>query len=321
MADCVGMERVGDAASPQPRADRSIARLAAKQNGVFSRKQALHLGATRGVIEHRLRSGRWERLTRDVFVVAGSPSTWLRSLTAAILAWGDDVAASHRAAAAIRGLLGCSPGAIEVTVPRGRRRDGPGLVHRIPLDRIDFTIVHGIPVTTPARTLIDLTSVLPSTSVEEILDDTVARGMVSLPLLRRRFEALARPGRPGTAAMRRLLTSRDPAIATPTNVFERRLMRLLLRAGLPLPASQFEVRAAGRLIAVPDFAYPDLKLAIEADGYRWHAGRSRWDSDRARHNRLTLLGWRLIHVTWTDLTRRPSVLVETVRAALAGEPV
>lgn len=72
-------------------------------------------------------------------------------------------------------------------------------------------------------------------------------------------------------------------------------------------------------MGVVDFAFPASCLAIEADGYRWHSGRVHWEHDRERRNRLTLAGWRVIHVTWSDLSRRPEAVIETVRRALEGE--
>jgi very-short-patch-repair endonuclease len=63
------------------------------------------------------------------------------------------------------------------------------------------------------------------------------------------------------------------------------------------------------------FAYPQARLAIETDGYGYHSGRRRWQHDLARRNAITLLGWRVIHVTWDDLVRRPDAVIATVRAA------
>lgn len=313
------MRRVSDAEPTQVRFDERAARVAAAQHGVFTRAQVVRLGATRGVIHHRLRTGRWEWLARDVFRVAGAPASWRQNLMAACLAWGEGAVISHRAAAALWRLAGFEPGPVELTVPRSRRRAEPGVIHRHPLFRADVTMVEGILVTTPARTLIDLASVVPREAVEEAMDDALRRGMVSIPLLRRRLYAIGRKGRPGVAMTRLLLDSRDPSQAVPESVFERRLLRILQRAGLPAPVLQHEVRSGGRLVAVIDFAYPDARLAIEADGYRWHSGRIRWDHDRARRNRLTLLGWRIIHITWTDLSRRPATMTRAVAQALATE--
>jgi hypothetical protein len=313
------MRRVSDVDSTQARFDERAASLAAAQHGVLSRAQVARLGATRGVIEHRLRTGRWERLGRDVFRIAGTPPSWRGNLMAACLSWGVGAVISHRAASALWRLAGFEPGPCELTVPRSRRRAEPGIIHRHPLPHADIGVMDGIPLTTPARTLIDLASVAPREAVEEALDDALRRGLVSIQLLRRRLDAIGRPGRPGLAITRLLLDSRDPSAAVPESVFERRLLRTLQGAGLPAPVLQHEIRSGGRLIAVIDFAYPDARLAIEADGYRWHSGRIRWDHDRARRNRLTLLGWRIIHVTWTDLTRRPAMMIDAVARALATE--
>ncbi|MGH2785186.1 MAG: type IV toxin-antitoxin system AbiEi family antitoxin [Actinomycetota bacterium] len=315
------MRWVGGAESTQAGFDERAARLAGAQQGVIARVQAARLGATKDVIRHRLRTGRWIPISRVVFRLAGSPSSWRQSLMAAVLAWGDGAVVSHLAAAALWCLAEFDPGPVELTVPRSRRRAGPGNIHRHPLSKADVTSIEGIPVTTPARTLIDLTSVAPREAVEEALDDALRRGMVSLPHLRRRLAAVGRPGRKGVAMMRQLLDERDPSAAVPDSVFERRLLRLLQRGSLPSPALQYGIHDERGLVGTLDFAYPDVRLAIEADGHRWHSGRIRWDHDRERRNRLTLLGWRVIHVTWTDLTRRPAVTVRLIATALAeGRP-
>lgn len=311
------MGRANDAGFTQECFERQVARLAASRHGIFSRAQVMNLGATKDVIRRRLAAGRWERLASDVFRLAGTPPSERQTLLVACLAWGDEAAASHRSAAPIWCLGGFQWGPVELTVPRARRRSCPGIVHRNLLPPVDVTVVDAIPVTTPTRTLIDLASVAPSDSVEEALDDALRRGIVSIARLRWRLGELARPGRPGIAAMRRLLDDRAPASPVPESAFERRLLRELRRAGLPDPVLQHEIRSRGRLVAVVDFAFPDARLAIEADGYRWHSGRTRWDQDRTRRNRLTLLGWRIIHVTWTELTRRPDAIVEAIASALA----
>ena len=221
---------------------------------------------------------------------------------------------SHQAAAALWRLAGFEPGPIELTVPPTRNRTLPARIHRNALSHRDVTTIDGIPVTTPARTLIDLASVAPKDLVEEALDDALRRGLVSLGRLRRAMSNMGR-GRAGAAVMRALLDARDGS-PTPESVFETRLLRALKKSGLPTPVVQHRVLNGGRLVAVVDFAYPEARLAIEADGYRWRSGRTRWDRDRERRNRLTLLGWLVIHVTWTDLTRRQAAVIESIRDAL-----
>jgi very-short-patch-repair endonuclease len=236
-------------------------------------------------------------------------------MMAACLAWGEGAGISHPPAAALWRLAGFEQRAAELTVPPGRRRKGPGVVHRSLLLPVDVTRVDGIPVTTPARTLIDIASVCDEEVVEEALDDALRRGLVSIPRLRWRLDQMGR--RPGVVMMRALLDARAGS-SVPQSVFETRLLRALRRAGLPEPVAQHEIRRGGRLVAVVDFAYPRERLAIEADGYRWHSGRAQWEHDRSRRNDLTLLGWRVVHVTWPDLSRREQAVIESVQEALSG---
>ncbi|MGZ4105520.1 MAG: DUF559 domain-containing protein [Actinomycetota bacterium] len=309
------MGRLLRARSGQPPVDARVAELAAAQFGVFSRVQAARAGATGDAIRYRIATGRWEQVTPYVFRLAGAPPSWRRSLMEACLAWGDGSAISHRSAGGLWRLSGFEPEPVELTVPRRRERRAPGVVHRNALSSVDLTAVDGIPVTTPARTLIDIASVSPRDVVEEALDDALRRGLVSISRVRWRLDALG-GGRCGVAFMRALLDDRDPAASVPQSGFERRLLRILKRAGFPDPVLQHRVRDGGRLIAVVDFAYPRHRLAIEADGYRWHSGKARWQHDRERGNDLTLLGWRVIHVTWDDLTNRCDAVVDSIRAAI-----
>ena len=101
---------------------------------------------------------------------------------------------------------------------------------------------------------------------------------------------------------------------------EQRLRRLLIKNGLPVPATQHEVRDRGKLVARVDLAYPLARLAIEADGYRYHTGRAAWQRDLVRRNALSLLGWTVHHVTWEDIEVRPDEVVERVRTTLLRFP-
>lgn len=235
----------------------------------------------------------------------------------ACFAWGAGTVVSHRAAAALWRFLGFDIELVELTVsPKRKRKHGPGTVHRGLLLPRDVTVVDAIPVTTPARTLFDIAAVAPRPLVEEALDDAVARRIVTTPQLQRRLESAGRRGRPGIVVMRELLQGRDPSAEVPQSVFETRPLRLLKRGGLSAPVLQHPVYDNRGVVGMIDFAWPKERVAIEADGFRWHSARTRFEHDRARRNRLTLLGWRVIHVTWTASTREPDDVLEAVRAAL-----
>jgi very-short-patch-repair endonuclease len=208
---------------------------------------------------------------------------------------------------------------IEIGVPATRRvRRRELVVHELGgLERADVTVFDAIPVTTPTRTLIDLAAVVSADVLEEALDDALRRRLTTVRRLRWRLAQLGTRGRPGAGRLEKLVVARAGGTVT-ESVLETRFLRLLRRSGLSLPESQYEIRDGRRLVARVDFAYPDLKLVIEIDGYRWHSGRARWERDLARRNALTALGWRVIHVTSTDLDERPGEIVAMIAGALVG---
>jgi very-short-patch-repair endonuclease len=309
-------------ASEEP-VDRRIARCAAAQHGVLSRSQAIGLGVTRSMVEWRLATGRWEALHPAVYRLAGTPETWRQRLLAACLAAGASSAASHRSAAVLRSLPEVPAGMIEISVPNRRRvRLGGALVHHVStLSPVDVIAVDAIPTTTVTRTLIDLAGVVPLEALEEALDDALRRRLTSLARLRWRLAELGRRGRPGAKALGTLIDARAAREGVPESVLETRFLRLLRRAGLRPPTPQYEVRVGARVLARVDFAYPDIRLAIEIDGYQWHSGRAPWERDLTRRNTLTTLGWRLIHVTWSDVHRRPETIVGVIAGALESTPI
>jgi len=233
---------------------------------------------------------------------------------------GPDAAISHRTAAVLWELEGCASDVVEVSTTRDRKATVPWiLLHRgARLDAADRTKRGSMPVTTPTRTLVDLCAVLDPDLLEGALDDALRRGLTTLPRLRWTAARLGGRGRPGAQMMRKVLQARDRRYSPPASRLEARLCRLLERAELPAPVRQHEVRDRGTLVAQVDLAYPDMRLAIEADGYRYHSGRIAWERDLIRRNALTSRGWMVLHVTWADLSARPLDVVQQIGRALEG---
>ncbi len=192
------------------------------------------------------------------------------------------------------------------------------VIHESALPSVDVEVVDAISVTTVTRTLIDLGAVVPEHVLEEALDDALRRRLTSIARLRWRLDTLAKQGRPGIAAIRSLLDARPQGQAAPDSPLETRFARLRRESGLPEPIPQYGIRDGRENLAVVDFAYPDVRLVIELDSYRWHSGKIRWKYDLARRNRLVALGWRVLHVTDDDVKHRPAELIRTIAAALAG---
>ena len=103
-----------------------------------------------------------------------------------------------------------------------------------------------------------------------------------------------------------------PPIESP---LERRFLKLVRAAGLPEPTAQHEIYAEDKLVARVDFAYPELRLGIEVDGYQWHSGRRRWARDLVRRNELTTLRWKVLHITFEDVAGRGERAIELVKRA------
>ncbi len=292
--------------------DVALARRAAAQHGVVHRRQALALGMTGRQLERRLEAGLLVPVHRCVYRQAAHPTSPEQALLAACMAAG--AVASHRSAAALWNLRECSHGLPEVTVIGPRRPDLAGVVvHRTDrLDAVDVSRRHAIPVTSPARTLLDLAAELDVDELEPALEDAVLRGLAPFPWLRDTLDRVGGSGRRGTAGLRRLLDVRDPATAPTESVLEDALVRVLRRGGLPEPVRQYRV-AATRV----DLAYPQLRVAIEADSRVWHSGRADVQRNSSKQNVLVTRGWRVLRFTWFDVTRRPAYVVATVEPLLS----
>ena len=160
--------------------------------------------------------------------------------------------------------------------------------------------VGSIPATTPTRTLLDVGSVLSQRGLEEALDSALRQCLTSVDRLRTGIERLGGRGCRGPGALCKLLDARGDVVCT-DSALETRLSRLLRRHRLPQPQRQVEVRDQEGFIGRVDFAYPELKIAIEVQSRRWHSSWVSQGKDKERLNRLQILGWIVIQVTYEDL--------------------
>lgn len=294
--------------------------VASNQIGLITHDQALNCGLTEKAIRHRVNSARWVRRHVGVYAVAGTPWSWEQDVLAACLAAGPGAVASHRAAAVLWGLDGVGRAVVEVSVARPlcHRLRGT-IVHRsTDLDRSMHATRAGIPVTNAMRALVDLGAVVPPWRVTQALDHALSRRLVTVAGVRREMDALARKGRRGVGILRTLLEERADSSFLIESVLEARMCRLCRDHGVPLPISQYEVWSGSRLLGRVDFAFPDLRLAIEVDGYEHHASLRAFQRDRARQNELVAAGWTVLRFTWDDITRRPERVVAAILRVLGA---
>ena len=296
--------------------------VARTQDGLITLEQVRAAGLSDRGARGRVESGRWERSLRGVYRAADAPRSWRQDLLAACLAAGPSAVVSHRSAAALWKLDGFQPGWIELSVGRQRFHRLPGvIVHRsTDVDPASAILRTGIPVTDPARTILDLGAVVPAWKVEAALESALARRLVTVTGLRVALDAVARRGRRGAGVLRGLLDQRSDVARLSESVLETRMVRLLRDQGLPEPVAQHEVRLGQRLVGRVDLAYPELQIAIEVDGYESHSSLTAFGRDRTRQNELVAAGWTVLRFTWDDVVHRPEQVANVVRRVLVAIP-
>lgn len=188
------------------------------------------------------------------------------------------------------------------------------------VQRCDVQWLEGLPITNPARTLIDLAAVVEEERLEIALDYVLHRGLSSLERLRHRVDALGGRGVTGTRVLRVLLKDRGLGEAVPESVLETRFLQLLRKHHLPLPRRQRTIEAAGGRYRL-DFYYPDQDVVVEVDGCRWHSSRAAMQKDRRRDNELNVRKQTVIRLTWFDVTHDEAYVEGVIRSALAGKSV
>jgi len=297
---------------------QQLLRIASDQFGLFTRAQAHRCGLTDRMLQRRVRAATVEQVARHVYRVAGTNSSWRQSLLMACLAGGEHCVASHRSAAILHGFDSFRGRPVEVTVPRSVRfKYADAVVHQsLDLEMSDVTAVDGISVTTPTRTLIDLGAVALWPRVEEAFDGAERDQLASTSAVRQRHAEVRRQGRRGVGPMAIVLDHRLDV--PPKYVIERRFLRLLEGASLPLPQCQYPVLRPSGQMAFIDAAYPDLRLAIELDGNGAHATRRQRAHDNWRAGEIEDLGWHLRRFTWEQIRDERARVTRVMRSAIAA---
>lgn len=291
---------------------QEVREVAARQHGLVTRSQLKGLGLPAGTFDEWARNGRLERVRTGVFALPGSAATDLRALTAAVLAAGEGVVVSHRSAAWLWGIR--EEPFLELSVPPGRRPRLTGVVVHRHCGAIRASRRRGLPVTDPLRTIIDLASVIPRPEVAVALEAALTLRLVSVRGVKAEIERC--PGRRGVAIVRDLLEKRALGDRPAESALEAKFAVLLDRQCLPRAVFQHVVRDCGRFVARVDFAYPQIRLAIEIDGHATHSAPADLRRDLARQNRLMAAGWTVLRFTWFDVVHEPQAVAKVVRTQL-----
>ncbi len=275
--------------------DAAVAALAEGQYGVVSRVQLLELGVTRRGVEHRLAVRRLHSLHRGVYAVGHRVLTVKGRWMAAVLAGGPGAVLSHRSAAALWDLRPTPGGRIEVTVPLGRR-GRPGLrFHRTELPEDERTTHERIPVTTVAR--------------KALAQAEIQRLHTGLPLNAAVQRHATRPGVKNLTAA--INNTRWTANITRSEL-EDRFLAFLDDAKIRRPETNVLIEGLE-----VDCVWRDKRVIVELDGRATHETPRAFERDRERDRILQAAGWRVVRLTWRQLTRDGEAVERDLRELLA----
>lgn len=295
--------------------EQRVRSIAEHQDGVVTRPQLLEAGCTDTMIRARVRAGHLRRLHQGTYLLgflAGPLLPPRYRERAAVLASGAPAVVSHHSAAAMLDLIPPRPSGepVDLLVVGGTRRRAGVRSHRVPaLPSRDLTSLDGIPLTTPLRTLLDLSRVAANRELENAVARAERRGITTRgELLDRAVRAGARPG----ACRLRALLEAGSRPAFTRSVAEEQFLRLVREAGLPEPETN--VRVEGHEV---DFVWPARGVAVEIDGFAFHASRASFERDRKRDLILSAAGLNVARVTWRQLQREPLAVIARLAATLA----
>jgi very-short-patch-repair endonuclease len=297
-----------------------MAALARRQEGVVTRSQVEAAGVSSRQIDGMVREGRLLPVFHGVFAVGHGQISMQARMRAAVLACPGAVI-SHRSAAALLGFGKAAPVVVDLIPGEQRGRKIGGIkAHRVPFPaRAERGHVHGIPVTSVARTIVDLAGAYG----EKQLGEAVERGATKKLLDLAAIDAILDDGprRRGAPCLRRVLAPWRPVAetakyATFRSLFEAKLLPLVAAAGLPLPRFNAPVRTAERILEV-DLLWEHTRFVVEADSRKHHGIEVAFERDHKRARELIAAGYGFLGVTWREVENEAPAVFAVIRQELA----
>jgi hypothetical protein len=281
---------------------------------VVTHRQLAALGIRGSAVTRRVAAGRLQRIYRGVFTVGHAQRTREARWIAAVMASGPDAALSHLDAAALWRIYDSRGATIHVTTTTRSPRRLPGIRARARrLDAADVTVKDGIPVTTVARTLVDLTDVLGRDRVLRAIREAEYLQILDLDTLAAAVQRAR--GRRRLSVLNTALARHRPGQIV-RDELEHRFLELVHAAGLPEPETNVKVATRRREYTV-DCLWPREGVAVELDGRAAHARTAAFESDRARDAALSAVGLRPLRFTWHRVTEEGSDVIAELTATLA----
>ncbi|MCW3040748.1 MAG: hypothetical protein JWM31_2653 [Solirubrobacterales bacterium] len=299
--------------APRSDAGPQIRALGALQHGVLARWQLLELGVPAHVVRYAVRSGGLIRLRRGVYAVGHAALSTNGWLMMAVLAAGEDTAVSHRTATHEHGLRVFAPALIEVTRAGGPLAIPGVTVHRTRAWHLDdVVLLDGVPITSVCRSIVDFADVGTAQALDSVFAQAEIRQLDVSGLDAAVERVRGRTG-PGPARLREARERLAAlGIVLTRSEGEELLRRLLDDAGLRPPQMNCDV--AGDEL---DAGWPDVRVGIELDSWRYRRGRVRFVRDRAKLRRMTLAGWTILPFTGQELVHQPQLVAREAGLLLA----
>ena len=289
--------------------------VATRQHGAITVAQMRQLGITPRVIRWKSRAGAIEEVVPGVYRVGGSAQTWEQRLIAVCLWGGPDACASHKSAAALWKFDGFGPGPLEISALKQNRTQLAFKVHRTLLDPAFTTTKLGIPVTNAFRTLRDVVTVVGERRGNQLFDELLRKGLVSMASLREMVDREVGSGHRGIGVLRHLLEQRSTDYQPSASELQAAVRKLLAQAGWRFVEEFVVTDGEGNFVARVDFKLEGSPVVVEVDGRANHSSKLDWQKDLDRRNLLTAEGLAVVHATYEKVMHHPEdFLAEVARA-------
>jgi hypothetical protein len=285
----------------------------AVEYGLFTRDQALRAGVPAKEIARRLRVGRWQTFGYGLYEEVGRDPRSEDRIVRAVLAAGPSAVASHLTSAYALGWDLLKSQSVQLTVPRthGSVKVREATVFRRDFTSDEITVSGVLPTTSAERTAVDVAADSPTVDAVVAIDAGLRCGHLTLETLQ--AARRARSAMPWHPRVKRVLDLVDRLSGSVPESVARVLFQ---EAGVPPPQTQFEVRDVdGCFLARVDFAWPEIRLVVEIDGFEWHSKYAAFTSDRNRQNELELAGWMVLRFTAEQVREAPEQVATVVRRA------
>ena len=295
-----------------------LAAFTARQYGLVARWQALGGGVSEHALDHLVRRGVLLVVHPGVYRLRGVPFTQELRWLGAVLAGGPGAGLCGLAAADLHGFA-VRRARPSIVVPFERKVRAAGVDVTRTRRRTDLVVVRKIPVTTRRRTILDLAPLLADSGYRDVVQDAIARNLVDVPSLLAVLDQRGGRGVDGTRKLRLVMCDEltDDRLESKLELLLARIVHAAV--GVPRPELQHELTCSdGRSVRL-DKAWPDRRIAVEANGRRWHSTESQVRKDRARRRSIVATGWQHYEYGWSDAVDTPLETRREIESLFRGK--